>query len=69
MKKRIFILFAIVKYLCIPLPAQKPVMTNGTFQTEKKISDKVSCNLTGIYTKAGAATFTSTNQVMQSRSA
>lgn len=67
MKKRIYMLFITIKYLCIPLYAQMPVIPSYAFQTGEKISYDVFYNVIGIYIKAGTATFTTTNELMQER--
>jgi hypothetical protein len=65
MKKRIYLLLIILKYLCIPLYAQPPVVPNHAFQAGEKISYDVFYNVVGIYIKAGTATFTTTNETTQ----
>jgi hypothetical protein len=57
MKKRIYFLFIIIKYLFIPLSAQTPAISNTSLQIGKK-SDDVCHSVTGIYPKTSAVTFT-----------
>jgi len=57
MKKRIYFLFIIIKYLFIPLSAQTPVISHLSFQIEKK-SDDVRHTVTSIYPMINAVTFT-----------
>jgi len=57
MKKRVYFLFIIIKYLFIPLSAQTPVISHTSFQLGKK-SDDVCHSATGIYPKTRAVTFT-----------
>jgi len=46
MKKSIYFLFIIIKYLFIPLSAQTPVISHTSFQIEKKGND-VCYSITG----------------------
>jgi len=46
MKKSIYFLLIIIKYLFIPLSAQTPVISHASFQMEKKSGD-VCYNITG----------------------
>jgi len=46
MKKSIYFLLIIIKYLFIPLSAQTPVMSHASFQIGKK-SDDVCYSITG----------------------
>jgi hypothetical protein len=62
MKKGIYLLFIIIKYLCIPLDAQTPVIPNTAFQTTERISNNLRYSVTGIYIKGDTATFTTTNR-------
>jgi len=57
MKKRIYFLFIIIKYLFIPLSAQTPVISHPSFQTGKK-SDDARHSVIGIYPTISAVTFT-----------
>ena len=56
MKKRIYFLSIIIKYLFIPLSAQTPVISHTSFQLGKK-SDDVCHSVTGIYPKTRAVAF------------
>jgi len=57
MKKRVYFLFIIIKYLFIQLSAQTPVISQLSFQIEKK-SDDVRHTVTSIYPMISAVTFT-----------
>jgi len=62
MKKRIYFLFIIIKYLFIPLSAQTPVISHTSFQLGKK-NDDVCHSVTGIYPETRAVTFTMNEMV------
>jgi hypothetical protein len=64
MKKRIYFLFIIIKYLFIPLSAQTHVISHSSFQIERK-SDDICHSVTGIYPKTRAVTFTMNEMIPQ----